>query len=275
MIANILKTTGKIFKRPQWNTFEFGDLEKTPQWYHLYLRKYLVFFYNLFGYYKLWIPSFEDYIKAKNPEKILELCAGSGDALPLIVSKMKNENIENIQFKMSDLKPNKEFIEKYNSDQNNQFTYSSTPVDASRPTAEQNCPKLFINSFHHFPENLARTILHNNLKNGNDIIIFEYVKSSFLGYISMVAGTFVSLLTIPFVVKLKHLPLMIFFTYLIPLFPLMFLWDGITSCYRAYTTEDIKELVKSLPLKNIEVTNDARRSLLYPAGTNAIYITTK
>ena len=40
------------------------------------------------------------------------------------------------------------------------------------------------------------------------------------------------------------------FTYLVPLIPLVVLWDGIVSCFRTRTPEELLELTKSFPQYN-------------------------
>jgi len=39
----------------------------------------------------------------------------------------------------------------------------------------------------------------------------------------------------------------LFFTYVIPLIPFCTLWDGVVSCLRVYSPEEMRELVESLP----------------------------
>jgi hypothetical protein len=67
---------------------------------------------------------------------------------------------------------------------------------------------------------------------------------------------------------------MLLFTYLIPLFPLMFFWDGVASCARAYTAKDIEQISSDLGADmNIDIY--VKRNLFYPAGVTAISISPK
>lgn len=254
--------------------FEFGDLDWVPDWYHLYLRKYLVLFYRLFGYYKLWVPAFKDFIRLTKTNTLVECCSGSGEVMKLIVSELKESEFQHVKFILSDLKPKTEFVEQINLDPliNQRFTYINEPVDAALIREDVDYPKIFVNSFHHFTVAQVETILKNNLERGNEIIILEYVRNTFLGYISMFVGAATIFLTLPFVVKTKDLPLMALVTYVLPIFPMMVLWDGVVSCAHVYSGKQLSEIVKKIDTR-AQVAASVRRSLFYPAGVTMFSIT--
>ncbi|MCQ8129164.1 hypothetical protein [Methylomonas rivi] len=252
--------------------FEFGDLDGVSNLYHIYLREYLVFFYKVFGYYKLWVPSFSNFIKRVGKNKYLECCSGAGEPLTLIDSQLDKNEVGLVNYLLSDIRPNPDVVNKFNQNQLSRFRYIENPVDVTQDLDKFDCPKIFINSFHHFSKKQVEKILINNFKNKNEIVVLEYVSNSLLGYLSMTVGPLVVFLTLPFLVKLRHLPIMALFTYVFPLFPLMMLWDGIVSCLHEHSVEDLKQIVNKLGL-DIEISAEKKRSMLYPAGVSFLTIT--
>jgi len=253
--------------------FEFGDLDGVSDYYHIYLRRYLGFFYKLFGYYKLWVPGFSEFIKEVHSTKIMECCSGSGETLELIRSQLNGKEFEKVEFLLSDIQPHPEFVKNINQSADTSLRYIEQSVDVTEMKEEFNYPKIFINSFHHFSEDQVENIFKVNFEQGNEIIIMEYVRNSLMGYLSMLMGPVIVFLTLPFVVKLKHLPIMAIFTYLIPLFPLMMLWDGCVSCLHEYSERKLTKLVKELGYNNVQIKSSIKRNLLYPAGVSVISFT--
>ena len=75
-----------------------------------------------------------------------------------------------------------------------------------------------------------------------------------------------------FFVTLKVRPVswqQIVFTYLIPIIPLVFAWDGAVSNVRTYTLNDLDELLRQVPSENYvweKGTTDGRMKQLYMTG---------
>lgn len=254
--------------------FEFGDLQWVPKWYHFYMRRYLVFFYKLFGYYKLWIPAVSAFIEKTGSRSYLECCSGSGEVLGLVISNLPENLVKGKNFVLSDISPLPEFIEQVNRKSHSNIRYCEIPIDATQIPEEMNNPRIFINSFHHFPSETAKQIIESSIISKQGIIILEYVRHSPLGYISMLTGSLMIFLTLPFIAKPRDLPLLALLTYIVPIFPLMFFWDGIISCLRVYTPDKLASIVSEANVQ-AEITSLIKRSILYPAGVSAINIIPK
>ena len=253
---------------------EFGDLEWVPRWYDIYLREFLFFYYKLYGYYKLWTPALKDFF-CKVPSKVyLECCSGSGEVLPLIIDHyFKKYPLMNgalpPKFLLSDLKPDSNFIQKKQDLKKGLFQYIESPLDATNIPSKWNHPRIFINSFHHLNPEIAEKAILNGSAEG--LIILEYVNTSILGFFSVFLGSLSIFFLLPFVVKLRDLPVMVLFTYFIPIFPLMVLWDGIVSCLHVYKEKDFVQILGKNKIK-AQLISYRKKSLLYPAGVTAIYI---
>ena len=134
------------------------------------------------------------------------------------------------------------------------------------------CPKIFINSFHHFDNEQVAQIFKLNLSHGDDVLVLEYCDNSFMSYVSMLLGPLVAMIMLPFITERRLLLVTAIFTYLIPVVPLMLLWDGIVSSLRCYSNKSIKAVLKDAGFGDVTVTSTFRRSLLYPAGVTAHHI---
>ena len=60
----------------------------------------------------------------------------------------------------------------------------------------------------------------------------------------MVLSPITLLVSTPFISPFKFKRLV--FTYLIPILPILVLWDGVISCLRTYSSSELKELVQGL-----------------------------
>lgn len=243
--------------------FEFGDLKITPAIYRKYLREYLFFFYKIFGYYRLWLPYVSAFIIRTNKKVLMEHCSGDGRVLLLIESQLFGREFDEISYIQSDIRP--DFFAKKINQLNSKFHYIEKKVDATRCNDYNKHPKIFINSFHHFTREQALKILEKNLKNRNEVIILEYCRNSILGYLSMFISLPVIFVTLPFRTDTKDLPMMFLFTYALPLFPLMVLWDGIISCLRSYSNMELAKIIYETGIE-AKLTTYIKSSIGYPAG---------
>jgi hypothetical protein len=99
-------------------------------------------------------------------------------------------------------------------------------------------------SFHHFPPEDGRAILQNAVDARDSIGIFEVPRRSW----STIGLTF-GLVLLLFVCTLGIRPFRwsrLFWTYLIPIIPLVLLFDGVVSCLRTYRPQELREIVTKL-----------------------------
>jgi hypothetical protein len=71
------------------------------------------------------------------------------------------------------------------------------------------------------------------------------VDRSAAGLFSVTLGTSTMLAVTPFIRPLRMSRLLL--TYLLPVVPLCTWWDGMVSCLRAYSSDELTRLVASLP----------------------------
>lgn len=251
--------------------FEFCDQPWAPSLYHTYLRVYISFFYRIFKYYRLWLAPFADFMRQSGSRRFLECCSGSGEALRLLVGALPDADATDKRFVMSDLFPLPRFVQQINRGGGERFSYHPEPVDVRNIQQQVDSPRIFINAFHHFAPAEAREILRDSVRGGQGLVLMEYCRHAPMAYLSVMLGTLLFMLTVPWVVKLRDLPLMVLGTYVIPVFPCMMLWDGLVSCYRTYTPAQIEALLAETGTR-AQVIAHTRRGLSYPAGATTIAV---
>ena len=122
-----------------------------------------------------------------------------------------------------------------------------------------------IGSFHHMKPTTAKKILQSAQNNRQPILIYEVAKNNipiFLWWlllpISLTILILMSLIMTPFVRPLSLTQIL--FTYLIPIIPLVYAWDGQASLMRTYTFEDIESLLNGEKKDDYQWTiRDAKR----------------
>ena len=254
----------------QKKLFEFGDLFWVPEFYHAFLRRFMGALYKVFGYHRLWLPELNRFIN-KAGGTVMDPCAGSGYVNELL---MKELGKKDLRFYLSDfmIDKNPEFRERINNLGDDRIHYLEQPIDVLKDNPDFRCPKIFINSFHHFDNEQVAQIFKLNLSHGDDVLVLEYCDNSFMSYLSMLLGPLVAMIMLPFITERRLLLVTAIFTYLIPVVPLMLLWDGIVSSLRCYSNKSIKAVLKDAGFDDVTVTSTFRRSLLYPAGVTAHHI---
>ena len=81
-----------------------------------------------------------------------------------------------------------------------------------------------------------------------NIAIFEGQERSVASVFAMVFSPIMVLLVTPFIKPFSFGRL--FFTYLIPLVPILVMWDGIVSSLRTYSVKEMEDLVNGLNNKD-------------------------
>ena len=159
----------------------------------------------------------------------------------------KEPGFDRLKLILTDLYPNAELASHINKHDVSGITYQMSPVNAKDVSKELCGLRTMVGSFHHMNPNMARTILINAKESKQPICIYEISDNSlpvFLWWISLPIIFFMAFFITPFVkpLSLKQ----IFFTYVMPVIPFFFAWDGAVSNARTYTLKDMCFLIESL-----------------------------
>ncbi|MEC9281578.1 MAG: class I SAM-dependent methyltransferase [Bdellovibrionota bacterium] len=253
------------------NSFEFGDLQAVPAFYHQFLREFMSKIYLVFGIHKLWRTEITEFVKRQGSQSIHDPCAGSGYVNQLIFESL-DEKL-NAKFYLSDLMTDEspEFAKQINALGFENLKFAEKSIDLLKIEASNQMPKMFVNSFHHFDRDHVKEILKNTLGQGKELLVLEYCRKTPDSLMSMLFGGVFSLLFFPFVVEKKFVLPSFIFTYLIPVIPFMLVWDGVVSCLRTHSSSSLEEILVDLNFSNVSIEKKTKRSLLYPSGVDSYF----
>jgi hypothetical protein len=119
------------------------------------------------------------------------------------------------------------------------------PVDAAHvPKSLQGFRTIF-SSFHHFPDTLAHAVLADAVHAGEGFAMTEVTSRTLRAFATMFLMPVFALLLTPGMRPFRWSRLLL--TYLLPLIPFVVFWDGIVSCFRTRTPQELLRLTAPFP----------------------------
>jgi len=232
--------------------FEFEDLIWFPSWLRTCMTNLIMVLHKIMGISDVLADLIKDILEKQKLSKIVDLGSGSGGAMPEVLKKInETKGFEDVKLLMTDLYPNKEIVKKYNTDTNLRCSYHETPVDATNIATAPDGLKTMMNSFHHMPPEVARKILKSAYIDRQPLLIYEMAENKFpllIWWLMLPLGLLIvmimALLMTPFVRPMTFKQLI--FTYLIPIIPICYAWDGQASMPRIYAMKDYDILLEGL-----------------------------
>jgi len=198
---------------------------------------------NLLNAYAPIAPLLQSMLDATRSTSIVDMCSGAGGPW-LSLSRKLQPDAQVFHILLTDKYPNRRAFQQTRTAPENHITFYPDSVDATKvPGALQGFRTMF-SSFHHFPPEEARAILQNAIDAGQSIAIFEITRRAPLTISLMFAWALM-----PFVFTLFIRPFRwsrLFCTYVVPIIPLVLLFDGVVSCLRTYRPRELREIVDKL-----------------------------
>ncbi|MGI8638985.1 MAG: class I SAM-dependent methyltransferase [Pyrinomonadaceae bacterium] len=176
-------------------------------------------------------------LKNAGTGKIVDLCSGGGGAWV----SLKKE-FEDVEITLTDLFPNlaafRELKKKHDLD------FQENSVNAIDVPTNLDGFRTMFSAFHHFRPAQARKILRDAANKNCGIGIFEATPRNVKTLLIMLLTPIFVLLLTPKIRPFRWSRIV--FTYLLPIVPLVVLFDGVVSALRTYTTDELKELTAEI-----------------------------
>ncbi|WP_281321968.1 hypothetical protein [Flavobacterium aestivum] len=248
--------------------FEFEDQKWLPEFIRNYITDFLQFLSNKTAMYKGIVPIIEKGLKESQTNQIIDLASGGGGGLIWLNSELR-KSIPDLRILLTDYFPNIPAFE-YTQKQAENFDFIKTSVDARNVPENLKGLRTQFLSLHHFKPKDAQQILQNAIDTNSSIAIFEAQERSIPSIVAMIFSPISVLFTAPLIRPFKFDR--IIFTYLIPIVPILILWDGVVSSLRTYSVEEMNALIANLNNKeayNWEVgkVKSGPAKILYLLGT--------
>lgn len=218
---------------------EIHDLAWCPRSLRDALTEFLAFSLNLAKAYEPAAPLLRKAIARSRADRVIDLCSGAGGPWARLARKVS------VPIILTDLYPHA------GPRLAGHLPFHPTPVDArSVPETLEGFRTLFT-SFHHFRPAEARAILADAVAKRQGIAVFEAARRA-PWEIFVVALTWLGILVAePFIRPWRWSRF--FWTYLPPVLPLVGTFDGVVSCLRAYSPDELRELVRGLDTYDWEI----------------------
>lgn len=182
-------------------------------------------------------------------ERIVDLCSGSGGPWKYLIGCLVDSETSSIEVLLSDKFPSFNVLE-LDTFRASNLKPAPYPVDAINVPKELTGFRTLFGSFHHFCPEEAMGILQDVVKCREGIALYEMTRRNWFSIIYiLLLGPIAVLLFIPFMKPFRWLRLIL--TYLVPLIPFVFVFDGIVSCLRTYSLEELQMMVKKIRGNNL------------------------
>jgi hypothetical protein len=175
-------------------------------------------------------------------DRVVDLCAGAGGPwIPLLESWDKLGDAPE-EVRLSDFKPSEVAWRRATEASNGRIRAYPGPVDARSVPKELEGFRTLFAAFHHFRPDEAEAILRDAVERRQGIAILEPTERSWRAVgLACLSWLFVMLLS-PGIRPRSARRLAL--TYLLPLIPALVTFDGVVSCLRTYTPDELGEMAR-------------------------------
>lgn len=219
---------------------EIEDHIWCPAVFRNLITDYLQYFAEILWPYDKVVELVEKALLRMDSRQIIDLCSGASGPWPRIASQAKDLSVV-----LTDKYPNLDAFRRISAESNGHIQFVTDPVDATNVPDHLQGMRTIFAGFHHFQPEIAKSILQDAAKKGTAIGIFEFTARRLHTFLSALIGipVMVGVLTL-FIRPLRFSRL--FWTYCIPIAPLLILWDGLVSHLRTYSVLELEDLVDAL-----------------------------
>ena len=232
--------------------FEFEDFHWFPNWIRVSTTNLLAVLQRFLGIKEILLDLIIDLKNMNNIDQIIDIGSGSGGVMINVVDELNSRTkTKKVKLLLTDLYPNEKVVNEINNQNNPYIEYNREKLDAENLYQTPKGLKTLINCFHHINPKKAAKLLKSCQENNEIILIYE-MGTHFLPFIvwllilplSLAVNFISALILTPFCKPLTFGQLI--FTYLIPIIPVCYAWDGQASLARIYSERDIKSLLIGL-----------------------------
>ena len=199
--------------------------------------------------YTAMVPILATALQRTGARQILDLCSGAAGPWLWLQPVLAEWGL-NVSVCLTDKYPNVGAVGQLSGLADQPIRYHPQPVDATRVPEELTGFRTMFSAFHHFRPEEARAVLADVMRKRQGIGVFEGTHNSVLGWLVMLLVPLMVLLMTPFIRPFRWSRLL--WTYLIPVMPLLGLFDGLVSSLRTYSVPELRELTEGLGAENYE-----------------------
>ncbi|MBL8829031.1 MAG: hypothetical protein JNM18_18765, partial [Planctomycetaceae bacterium] len=191
------------------------------------------------------VPVLADLLKTTNSRRIVDLCSGGGGPFPELAELLQQATGNSTEIVLTDRFPNLAAVERIARDGHGVATYRPEPIDAFDVPRELSGVRTVFTALHHFRPEQVRGLLADAVAKQQPFAAFEAIDRDLhsivkIGLFNLVSGVLVTHRVGP-VTLARALC-----TWVLPVAPLAYAWDGIVSCLRVYTADELRAMSAGL-----------------------------
>jgi len=234
--------------------FEWADQPWLPTLFRDFITDHLRYASEKLKLFQPICPKLYESLRALGETRVVDLCSGAGGPLPALLLELERSFDSRPQVVLTDRYPNRRAFARIEEQYGGFAGYSGRGGRIScrnEPTSASDVPlalsgfRTLFGALHHFRPPEATRILADAVDKRVGIAAFEVQERSLVSLFNGVLFAFLSsFLLTPRVGRLTAARALL--TYLLPLAPLIFMWDGVVSCLRTYSPSELDELTRDL-----------------------------
>jgi hypothetical protein len=222
--------------------FQLLEIEDQP-WCPEFLRRAITDFLRLlmewFSPYAVAAPLLARALARLGETQVVDLCSGGGGPWRDLLRRLPT-----VRVRLCDRYPNQAAFARLVEAGDGRITAERGSIDATAVPAGLAGFRTLFTALHHFPPGTARAMLADAVHHGRGIGVFEITRRTPLDLVGMLFLPVIALVVTPFIRPFRWDRL--FWTYLVPIVPLVLWFEGTVSCLRSYTPSELRDLVAGL-----------------------------
>ena len=228
---------------PRLHIFEWEDQSWFPDIFRNFITDHLVF--HVKRLYVPIVPMLSDKMRETGHTNIVDLCSGGGGPLQVLAPKCAEALGAEVGVTLTDLFPNLEAFEQAQSESNGLIGFRRESISAMDCPEELAGFRTMFTALHHFRPADVERILSDAADKGVPIGVFEFTERNILNAtVTPLAALLSSFLITPFLGRMTASRFI--FTYIVPLAPLFFVWDGLVSSLRTYSPKELDSITSRI-----------------------------
>lgn len=175
---------------------------------------------------------------------LVDLCSGGGGPMVRVLDVLKTQHGVDVHAVLTDLYPNVGAFAVAEARSAGAVVGVRASVDASDVPEALVGVRTIFNGFHHFRPELARRVVVDAARKRQPFISIEVVDRRVITMLVFMGTPLAAVLLLPWSRPLSVARVVL--TWLVPLIPLGIWWDGMMSCLRSYSPDELRALTDDL-----------------------------
>lgn len=188
-------------------------------------------------------PRLADMLRASESREIVDVGAGGGGPWERLLPRLGEAGV-NVRVRLTDRSPNLRAFAQLELSSRGRVRGDQRSIDVRAIPIDLTGARVMFSVFHHCTPDEARAVLGDAARRGIPIALFEATRRDVRALAFTLLVPLVVWIATPTIRPFRWSRLLL--TYLIPVIPLVACWDGLVSCLRTYTVDELREMVHGL-----------------------------